>query len=914
MHRRWRSTLSSLLALGLASASVPIAAAAPDWPASTGLVIAEVVTGGAAGTDEYFELYNAGGADAQLGGLEVVYATASGKTVTRKRTWVDGSLLPGEHLLLANVDGVFAAQADDTFSGGLSATGGSLVLREVNGQVIDSLSWGSAGSAFVEGTAGPAPAAGSSLERRPGGSGGNGRDTNDNASDTIINPSPKPEGSGPAPDPTPKPTPQPTPKPTPQPTVEPTPRPTPQPTPEPTPRPTPEPTPTATPEPTPTVAPTPTAEPTDVPTPAPTAGATTKPTPLPSPEPEPSPAMHIAVARTRTVGATVRISGTVTVQAGRILGDRTIVLQDDSGGIAVRLPTGAADQPPDRGAIVEVSGELAAPYGNLELRPADWSDVVVLGTGGTPLPIKLDSTGIEEGTEGLLAEFDGSIIKIERRSSGALSLTVQDDAGEALVYAHAELGLDQALFERGDRIRATGIVGQRASRSGAADGYRLWPRGRADIDVLPTDPAATPPPGGGPGDSPGKDGPKRVRIKDATPGRTVTIAGVVISEAGFIDSEGRRVIVQDNSGAILVRYPTGVPPAPIGRTIRATGEVGTWFGSVQLEADASPRTKGGGNVKATKLRRPPTQRDEWRLVSVRIQVVDMERSGDSWRAEATLRNGDRLPIAGLAASGIDADLLEPGREAVITGIVRRAYPTASDQRFAVAPRSSDDVQLGRRVASESVADGSSADDGGVVPAGLEAGHGSDGAIVATLGKLPELDDRLVKVGGRLERVADRLLTLDDGTAQGSVRLGEGVVEIEPALQVGEVLNVTGRVHPRGRGGHEVVVESAADVRRAVSVARSSTWSTLSGAIDPGAGIEAIPTVGPTTNGTDPQARPTSMPTLSFIALALLVVVAASCFGIVGFLSWWPRRRRPTEAEATTLSAVSGPGLDSRQGA
>ena len=38
--------------------------------------------------------------------------------------------------------------------------------------------------------------------------------------------------------------------------------------------------------------------------------------------------------------------------------------------------------------------------------------------------------------------------------------------------------------------------------------------------------------------------------------------------------------------------------------------------------------------------------------------------------------------------------------ATITGIVRRAWPTASDQRFAIVPRSPDDVRLGPAPAAD----------------------------------------------------------------------------------------------------------------------------------------------------------------------------------------------------------------------
>ncbi|MDQ3938322.1 MAG: lamin tail domain-containing protein, partial [Chloroflexota bacterium] len=150
----------------------PVAAdadAVVDWPPSSGLLVSEVVTGGVSASDEFVEIYNAGSQPLNLADLELVYATATGGTVTRKQSWADLLLEPRHHLLLANASGVHAEQADGLYSGGFAATGGSVVLRVIGGVVIDSLSWGNASSSFVEGAPGPAPAAGSSLERRPGG-------------------------------------------------------------------------------------------------------------------------------------------------------------------------------------------------------------------------------------------------------------------------------------------------------------------------------------------------------------------------------------------------------------------------------------------------------------------------------------------------------------------------------------------------------------------------------------------------------------------------------------------------------------------------------------------------------------------------------------------------------------------------
>ena len=61
-------------------------AAAVGWPPST-LVISEIQTGGVSASDEFVEIANQGVADVDLNGLEVVYATSTGSTVTRKAPW-----------------------------------------------------------------------------------------------------------------------------------------------------------------------------------------------------------------------------------------------------------------------------------------------------------------------------------------------------------------------------------------------------------------------------------------------------------------------------------------------------------------------------------------------------------------------------------------------------------------------------------------------------------------------------------------------------------------------------------------------------------------------------------------------------------------------------------------------------------
>src|SRR6476469_3714064 len=176
MHRVRSVLVSALLPVlvvswlgGAPGGPPPSRAAAFAWPTST-LVVSEVQTGGTSASDEFVEIANQGAGAVDLAGVEVVYATSSGSTVTRKGTWSVSTVLdPGKRVLLANAAGTYAALGDATYSGGFAATGGTVALRVVGGAVIDSVGWGDATNDLVEGSPAPAPAAGSSLERAPGG-------------------------------------------------------------------------------------------------------------------------------------------------------------------------------------------------------------------------------------------------------------------------------------------------------------------------------------------------------------------------------------------------------------------------------------------------------------------------------------------------------------------------------------------------------------------------------------------------------------------------------------------------------------------------------------------------------------------------------------------------------------------------
>ena len=83
------------------AAAPPVATAAVAWPVSA-LLVSEVQTGGSSASDEFAEITNGGSTPLDLNGLELVYVTSTGSTVTRKQTWTQLTVGAHRHLLIAN--------------------------------------------------------------------------------------------------------------------------------------------------------------------------------------------------------------------------------------------------------------------------------------------------------------------------------------------------------------------------------------------------------------------------------------------------------------------------------------------------------------------------------------------------------------------------------------------------------------------------------------------------------------------------------------------------------------------------------------------------------------------------------------------------------------------------------------------
>jgi hypothetical protein len=224
--------------------------------------------------------------------------------------------------------------------------------------------------------------------------------------------------------------------------------------------PTPTPGPTATPTPLPSPTPTPSASSAPSPTPSPTSSPTPSPTPTPTGSVDP--AMSIVDARTAEVGERVTVRGVVTAEAGRLGTPPLIAIGDARAGIVVRLSD--TDPRPPRGALVEVSGTLADPYGQLEVRGLT-APLHVGGSGPVPAPIPADATTIGEATEASLVVVEGTVATAPTRAtSGDFAFQLDVEGGSVRVAADASSGVSRASIHVGDGLRVTGVVGQRATR------------------------------------------------------------------------------------------------------------------------------------------------------------------------------------------------------------------------------------------------------------------------------------------------------------------------------------------------------------------------------------------------------------------------------------------------------------------
>jgi hypothetical protein len=241
-----------------------------------------------------------------------------------------------------------------------------------------------------------------------------------------------------------------------------------------------------------------------------------------------------------------------------------------------------------------------------------------------------------------------------------------------------------------------------------------------------------------------------------------------------------------------------------------SGEKTHAWGAPRLRAASVTSVAGGNAISAGARSGTLHERDEWRLVRLSGTVLSVERLGDRWRAEIRLANGDRVPVLGQAGAGIPSTAIVEDRSVTIVGIVRRPYPTATDQRFGLLPRGSADVAIGPGSGSHGTGPGSDGGAGGVP--GQAPGASADVTPDTDLATLADHVGERVHVGGLVHALTADGFLLDDGTAIARIVLGGDALALVPYLRTGDALAARGTVT---RAGDElaIVVASAADLVR-----------------------------------------------------------------------------------------------------
>lgn len=641
------------------------------------LVVSEVMTGGTSASDELIELYNPSSAPLPLEGLELIYVTASGATVSRRAAWSLGApeMPPGGHLLVANELGIFAPIADALYASGMAATGGSVALR-IQGATtaIDAVGWGTAASTWLEGLPATAPPAGASLERLPGGTAGSTVDTDDNAADFTVRAVPDPQngGSPPVPDPT-------------------------------------------------LPSPTPTEVPSATPTPTSTASATPAPTGTPGPTATSSPTpITIAAARGMADGTTVTVEGDALTASD--FADGGGYLADASGGIAVLLDGGSFA----RGDHLVLTGVLDDRFAQRTIRAAG-EEVTVTGTGAAPDPVASTTGSINESVEAHLVRIQGTIGGSPTALSGGLAFEVDDGSGAVRVVVGTATGIDTIGWSDGVGVSVIGVVGQRDSSGTGAAGYRVQPRGADDVELLPAT-SPTPSPGGSPGPEPtatASPSGSVVPIADARAAAKqarVIVRGVVTLASGTVDAGS--AIIQDGSGAILLRLGDEAGEVSLGELLEVSGVRSTKSGMESLRVSVGPRRIGTApDPIARSLRSGEAGESvEAQLVVVRGAVVASARTVSSGTVSFEIDDGSGpLRIVLGASLAADGDPFTAGTWVEVRGVLGQETTGAQPLRgYRVWPRDAGDVRVLAAATDTSAAGGSSGLGDGTVGGGSVA--------------------------------------------------------------------------------------------------------------------------------------------------------------------------------------------------
>jgi hypothetical protein len=508
-----------------------------------------------------------------------------------------------------------------------------------------------------------------------------------------------------------------------------------------------------------------------------------------------------------------------------------------------------------------VTGRLADPYGQLEIRPTA-DGVRPVGSAHTADPLPITAASLGEPIEARLVTLDATLdAAIVRESGGDVVLRLRDAAGTPFsARATRASGLQPDVAKRGDRVRLVGVVGQRASARGKLDGYRLWLRDAADCSRSPgaaPGPTQTPSPGATPAPGatqrPGASDPPVVTIAAALHlgSGIVTVEGTVTVSSTLLDATGRRSLVQDATAAVEFLVPRDAAAPRPGDRVRVVGSLGRAYGAPRITATTLVIVAHAAEPAPIAVTGTLSAALEWQLVSVDGTVTSQRRLGDRWRAELDA-GGTSIPVAGLPGAGIPASTLVAGSRVRVVGIARRPSPAATDQHFVIVPRGPADIRvLAAASSSTSAAIRTAASRSGAAAGAATVGVGGTattaGPVSADAARLDGLVGRSVLVGGLVVAVEADGIVLDDGTGTARVEVAGEARALLPLLGPGDAIGATGIV-AAGTPPTVRVTDPAALVR----LGDLGEALPLGGEVVPPDEAEANPSDGPVDDGSSPS--------------------------------------------------------------
>jgi len=142
-----------------------------------------------------------------------------------------------------------------------------------------------------------------------------------------------------------------------------------------------------------------------------------------------------------------------------------------------------------------------------------------------------------------------------------------------------------------------------------------------------------------------------------------------------------------------------------------------------------------------------------------------------------------------------------GRKATITGIVKRAYPSATDQRLSIVPRGTGDIVLG--AAPQPTGH----------PTGPSPKPGSTASVPANTASRPpgSPDAAEYLVGGTVLSIEGTSLVLRDASGNVTIELVGEAATLAATLHVGDLVNASGIMDA---DGHLIVDDPGSMVRLA----------------------------------------------------------------------------------------------------